>query len=153
MSIDRTAWTPPSGRGTLCVDTSGLFAYFYPADADHERAREFFAWLQGRQTAPWRLFVDDHVLDDLLTLLVRKSDRRTAIRALERVRTSDALALDRVPDAVFEAAMDAFAEYDDQSISFTDHVVSAHAAARDAHVFTFDVADFEVLGNEVIPRP
>lgn len=49
--------------------------------------------------------------------------------------------------------METFVEFDDQVIPFTDHVVSAHAFARDAAVYTFDTTDFELLGNDVIPRP
>lgn len=151
-SVDDAIWGPSGRRGPLCADTSGLFAYFYPADVHHEDAQAFFQWLRGRETTPWRLFVNDYVIDELCSLLNRKSAPETAIRALSTVRSSEALEVIRVPDAVFERAMETFAEYDDQVISFTDHVVSAHAHARDAAVFTFDRQDFTVLGNEVIPR-
>lgn len=150
--IDPAVWGPAEGRGWLCVDTSGLFAYFYPADVRHGDARAFFEWLRGQDTAPWRLFVNDYVVDELCSLLGRKSGPETAIRALTQLRASEALAIIRVPEAVFERAMDTFAEFDDQTISFTDHVVSAHAAHRDAAVYTFDQQDFAVLGNEVVPR-
>lgn len=150
-ALDPSVWGPAGGRGRLCVDTSGLFAYFYPADEHHEDARAFFEWLRGRETAPWRMFVNDYVIDELCSLLARKSTPETAIRALERVRNSEALPLVRVPDATFERAMETFAEYRDQAIPFTDHVVSAHAFERDASVYTFDARDFEILGNDVVP--
>lgn len=150
--IEPAIWGPSDDRSYLCVDTSGLFAYFYPADEYHPDAREFFEWLRGRQTAPWRLFVNDFVVDELCSLLARKSGPGTAIRALEHVRDSEALPLVRVPDESFERAMERFIQYNDQTISFTDHVVSAHALAKDAAVYTFDASDFDVLGNEVIPR-
>lgn len=150
--IDPAVWGPTDHRGRLCVDTAGLFAYCYPADERHAEARAFFAWLRRQETAPWRLFVNDYVLDELCSLLGRKSSPETAVRALQHVRTSEALPIVRVPDGVFDRAMETFAEYDDQSISFTDHVVSAHAFAREATVYTFDRQDFERLGNEVVPR-
>lgn len=151
-AIDPTVWGPANGRGRLCVDTSGLFAYFYPADERHDDASAFFEWLRRQETAPWRLFVNDYVLDELLSLLSRKSRPETAIRALDHVRRSEALSLVRVPDAVFERSLETFTEYDDHPISFTDHVVSAHAFARDATVYTFETTDFAILGNDVIPR-
>lgn len=151
-AIDLAVWGPANGRGQLCVDTSGLFAYFYPADDQHDDARAFFEWLRRQETAPWRLFVNDYVLDELLSLLSRKSGPEAAIRALDHVRRSELLSLVRVPDAVFERSLEAFTEYDDHTISFTDHVVSAHAFARDSTVYTFDTTDFAILGNDVIPR-
>lgn len=151
-AVDPAVWGPQTGRRRLCVDTSGLFAYFYPADENHDDARAFFDWLRSTNTVPWRLFVNDFVIDELCSLLARKSDPPTAIRALRHVRDSDALSLVRVPDEVFELAVDSFSEFDDQVIPFTDHVVSAHAFRRDAAVFTFDTADFAILGNDVIPR-
>lgn len=151
--IDPAIWGPDDSRGRLCVDTSGLFAYFYPADEHHEDARAFFEWLRRQGTAPWRLFVNDYVVDELCSLLARKSSPTTAIRALQHVRSSEALPLVRVPDEVFERAMETFAQYDDQTIPFTDHVVSGHAFAQSATVYTFDRDDFTILGNELIPRP
>lgn len=150
--IDPAIWGPSNSRGRLCVDTSALFAYFYPADEHHDNARAFFDWLHHRETVPWRLFVNGYVVDELCSLLARKSAPSTAIRALGRVRGSEALPIVRVPKEVFERAMDTFVEYDDQTIPFTDHVVSAHAFARDATIYTFDRMDFTVLGNEVVPR-
>lgn len=134
------------------MDTSGLFACFYPEDAHHADARAFFDWLYHHESVPWRLFVNDYVIDELCSLLARKSDPATAIRALEHIRASSALPIDRVPDAVFEQSMDTFGAHDDQTIPFTDHVVSAHADARGAATYSFDHTDFGVLGNEVIPR-
>lgn len=150
--IDPAIWGPSVRRGRLCVDTAGLFAYVYPADEHHADARAFFEWLRRQETTPWRLFVNDYVLDELLSLLSRKSSPQTAVRALGHIRSSEALPLVRVPDEVSERAMETFAESDDQPISFTDHVVSAHAFAREAAVYSFDRQDFEVLGNEVVPR-
>lgn len=53
---------------------------------------------------------------------------------------------------MFERSLEAFTEYDDHPISFTDDVVSAHAFARDATVYTFDTTDFSILGNDVVLR-
>lgn len=150
--IDPPIWGPTGSRGRLCVDTSGLFAYFYPADAQHDDARAFFEWLHRQDATPWRMFVNDYVIDELCSLLARKSSPATAIRALRYIRGSDALPVVRVPDESFERAMETFAEYDDQTIPFTDHVVSAHAFAQEATVYSFDATDFEILGNDVIPR-
>lgn len=150
--VDTAVWGPSASRGRLCVDTSGLFAYFYPADENHDDARAFFEWLRRGETTPWRLFVNDYVIDELCSLLARKSSPETAIRALRHVRDSEALSIVRVTDEVFEHAMDTFAEYDDQTIPFTDHAVSAHAFAHEAPVYTFDARDFAILGNDVIPR-
>ena len=150
--IDPSIWGPSIGRRQLCVDTSAIFAYFYPADAYHEDARAFFAWLRDHPSVPWRMFLNDYVIDELCSLLARKSNPQTSIRALQHLRRSDALAVYRVPDDVFEAACDSFCAFDDQTISFTDHVVAAHATHRDASVYTFDVDDFQSLGADVIPR-
>ena len=71
--IDRDVWAPEATRRQLCVDTSGLFAYFYPADENHDDARSFFAWLHRGDPAQWRLFVNDYVIDECCSLLARKS--------------------------------------------------------------------------------
>lgn len=150
--IDQRTWGPESSRGHLCVDTSALFAYFYTADEQHQATRTFFEWLSRQPTAPWRLFVNDYVIDELCSLLARKSSPATAVRALQHIRQSDALPIVRVPEAVFDVSMDSFERFDDQRIPFTDHVVAAHADARESTVSTFDHREFAVLGAAVIPR-
>lgn len=68
------------------------------------------------------------------------------------MRDSGALSIVGLPDDAFEQPVESFAEYDDQTIRFTDHVVSAHEFSREATIYTFDSGDFTVLGNDVIHR-
>ena len=54
-------------------------------------------------------------------------------------------------DAVFADACDEFVRYDDQQISFVDHLSGVLARERDVeHVFAFD-SDFRTLGLMQVP--
>lgn len=134
----------------LFVDTSALFARFNARDARHDAAVDVLDRIRSGDTyAP--LYTSDYVLDELSTLLQRKTSHDTAVRTLTAVRDSRAMEVVHVTPSDFEATAAEFERYDDQAIPFTDHATAVLAADRDVeHVFAFD-DDFETLGLTVVP--
>jgi predicted nucleic acid-binding protein len=145
---------PKSGSATaLFVDSSSLYAYFYPRDRYHESAREFFE-AERTGTLPYRpLFTNDYVLDEVVTRLRRHATHEVAAEALQSIYDGAALDFREVTGNVLQDAVDQFREYDDHGeLSFTDHVIAAHAGSLSVdHVLTFD-ADFETFGLTTIPH-
>lgn len=142
-----------AGATGLFVDSSGLYAYFYPRDQCHETARAFF---EAERTGdlPYRpLFTNDYVLDEVVTRLGRHASHEVASEALTSIYDGSAFDYREVNGDVIATAVERFRAYDDHGeLSFTDHVIAAHAdiLAVD-HVFTFD-GDFETLGLTTVPH-
>lgn len=145
----------PVGEGPtgLFVDSSALFAYFYPGDAHHDDATAFFDGLR-RGRLPYRpLFVDDYVLDETVTLLAKYSTHAAASAALDSLYDGGVFRFESVTNPVLEAAVESFHEFDDHDeLSFTDHVVIAHCDALDVdHVYSYD-DDFDAFEPVRIPH-
>lgn len=145
----------PNGRGAtaLFLDSSAVYAYFYPRDELHEDARNAFEGIRTGKLPYRPLYTNDYVLDEAVTRLRRYTSHGVATDALTLLRSSDAIRLRRVPDDVFEDAVSRFERYDDHGeISFTDHVIAAHADSLGIdHVYTYD-GDFGTFGLTPVPH-
>lgn len=154
MADDGDRFAPASDGPTgLFVDSSALFAYFYPGDAHHDDATDFFERLR-RGRLPYRpIFANDYVLDEVVTLLSKYSTHSAASEALTAIYDSGVFRFERVSDPVIETAIEAFHEYDDHDgLSFTDHVVVTHCTELDVdHVFSYD-DDFDAFDVVTIPH-
>lgn len=154
MSGAPDRFAPASDRPVgIFVDSSALFAYYYPRDERHDAASRFFEAVR-RGSLPYRpLFTNDYVLDEVVTRLGRHATHEVAAEALASLYDGSAFRFQQVPGAVLDDAVERFRQYDDHDdLSFTDHVIAAHADARSVErVFTFD-ADFETLGLTTIPH-
>lgn len=147
MSEGPSGWTP------LFIDTGALFAYYNTNDTGerHARARAVFDAIQTGDLAYRPLLTSRFVLAELATLLVRKVDHVTAVRALDDIRSSPAFTICPLDEPGFTATCEQFEQYDDQQISFVDHSSAVLAREHDiTHVFAFD-SDFAALGLTRVP--
>lgn len=151
MRLDR--FQPPEpGPTPLFLDTSALFPSFYERADEHDEMAAFFDALRDR-TLPYRpLYVNQHVLDELVTLLWQRASRALAVRAIEQVWRSDNVLALTVADPDLDATISEFRRYHDASASFTDHTIRVQADERNVEcVLAYD-GDFETLGLTTIPH-
>lgn len=140
------------GATPLFVDTGPYFARFAENAPRHERATAVFTGIREGDLAYRPLYTSTYVLDELATLLVRRSSHAPARDAIERILESSAFTILHPDENDFETTVEQFAQYDDQEISFTDHMSGVLAKARDiSHVFTFDPDDFRTFGFTAVP--
>lgn len=140
------------GATPLFVDTGPYYARFVENAPRHARASAVFEGIAEGALAYRPLYTSTYVLDELATLVLRRKSHAKAVDTLDRIRSSTAFTVIHPDAEEFATACDQFAQYDDQQISFTDHVSGALADDRDvAHVFTFDPDDFRTLGFVVVP--
>lgn len=134
----------------LFIDTSGFFARVVEDDANHEQATAVFEMIAtGREYGP--VFTSRYVLAELATLLLYRSSHRDAVTALAEIRDSETITLLPVEPAIFTQTCEQFERYDDQSISFIDHLSGVLATTHDIqHIFAFD-SDFTTLGFTRVP--
>lgn len=142
-----------AGPTGLFVDSSALYAYFYPRDRYHETTRSFFEGVRTGEIPYRPLLTNDYVLDEVVTRLRRHATHEMASEALAVLYDSDAFDFRTVTDDVLDAAVEGFRTFDDHGqISFTDHVIAAHADSLAVdHLLTFD-GDFETFGLTAIPH-
>lgn len=134
----------------IFVDTGAFIARYVRRDGHHARARRVWAEIERVRSA---CFTSNFVLDETFTLLGRQSSYSFAAERARALLRSKALTILR-PDAEDElAALDLFAKFDDQEVSFTDctsfALMRRHRLNR---IFTFD-RHFLDAGFEVLPSP
>lgn len=154
MTALKDRFRPDSqGATALFLDSSAIYAYFYPRDELHEDARAAFEAIRTGDLPYRPLYTNDYVLDEAVTRLRRYTSHAVATDALTLLCSSDAIRLRRVPDEVFDEAVLQFERYDDHGeISFTDHVIAAHANSLGIdHVYTYD-GDFGTFGLTLVPH-
>ncbi|WP_254542799.1 type II toxin-antitoxin system VapC family toxin [Halomarina pelagica] len=143
---------PPPRATPLFLDTGGIFAVLYDRANRHDEA--LAAWRAiHRGELPYRpLYVTSYALSELTTLMLRKATHADATRALAHVRESPNVTVVYPEAELFAATCEQFARYDDQQISFVDHLTAVAARERDVeHVFAFD-SDFATLGLTRVPE-
>ncbi len=133
----------------IFVDTGAFVARYIRQDGQHRRARRAWAEVDRSRT---RCFTSSFVLDETFTLLGRRSTYAFAADRARALLSSAALTILR-PDADDEtAAVELFAKFADQRVSFTDCVsfvlMRRHRLER---AFTFD-RHFADAGFELVPR-
>ncbi len=133
----------------IFVDTGAFVGRYIKQDSHHRRARR--AWLEIERRRRHCL-TSSFVLDETFTLLGRRSSYSFAAERARALLQSAALVILR-PDAEDEMkAVDLFAKFADQEVSFTDcvsFVLMRRHRLRQA--FTFD-RHFVDAGFEVFPR-
>lgn len=139
-----------SGTPTpLFIDTGGFYARVDDDDAHHEQATAVFEAIATGAYGP--VFTSRYVLAELATLILYKVSHREAATALSEIRDSATINLLPVDPNTFDETCEQFEQYDDQEISFIDHLGGVLAANHDIqHVFAFD-GDFATLGFTRVP--
>lgn len=109
-----TAYSIRPMNNLVFVDTGAWFALVVPSDPNHERASE---WLVVAN-AP--LLTTDYIVDETLTLLRARGERRKAIEIGEEFFSGRLAEVYRFDDDDLRAAWQVFRDYDDKDWSFTD---------------------------------
>lgn len=139
------------GARPLFIDTGAFFAAFNAADTRHSRAMAILKAIRTGELPYRPLYTTGYVLSELATLTLRKKGHGAAVHAIERAADPSNITVLHPDAATFAAAREEFARYDDQQISFVDHITGVLAAERDIErVFAFDT-DFRTLGFTIVP--
>jgi uncharacterized protein len=128
----------------LFVDTSAWFAVFSRRDANHTPAITLIRSLNER------LITTDYIVDETLTLLRVRGERRRAIVFGERILNGGWANVTRIDEADFAAAWALFRGFQDKQWSFTDctsRVVMERLNVQRA--FAFD-DHFRQFGNVTV---
>lgn len=141
-----------SGVATaVFIDSSAIVAYFHRTDEHRDEARAFFRGVRDGELRARPLYTSEYVVDEAATTLLARAGHDRAANAVEFLRGSSQLHVLHVEPPVYDAACDQFVEYDDQSVSFTDHVIGTQAREKAVeYVLSFD-QDFEVLELTTLP--
>lgn len=120
----------------IFVDTGPLVARFVRHDNHHARAARYWAELKKQNLM---CFTSNFVLDETFTLLGRRASYGFAAERARSLLASRALTILR-PDSGAEAeAVELFAKFADQRVSFTDCVSFVlMRRSRLEKAFTFD---------------
>ncbi len=99
----------------IFVDTGAWYASLVPADPDHARA---MTWLAANESA---LLTTDYVIDEILTLLRVRGERKRALRLGRDVPSVTVLRkYVRSLPKIFHDPGRLFSSFDDKGWSFTD---------------------------------
>lgn len=135
----------------LFVDTNAFVAIFDEDDSHHERANDVLDGIQERTLPYGPLFTSRYVLSETATVLLYGVGHREAVQALTTIRDSSTFNMLNVTTPIFERTAQQFAAYDDQEISFIDHLNSVLSDEFDIeHIFAFE-QDFRTLGLTRVP--
>jgi uncharacterized protein len=128
------------------IDTGSWFACFYKRDQHHCDSVRIWHHIERNRIV---LITTNHVLDELATLLARRTSYEFSGNKLREIYDSD-IRIERTSEGDESEALDFFLKYADQEVSFTDclsFVVMRKLGLR--QVFTFD-RHFEYAGFEII---
>jgi predicted nucleic acid-binding protein len=98
----------------IFVDTSAWFAVFSRRDKLHAAA------VAAIRSLSEQLVTTDYVIDETLTILAARGERRRAVEFGKRVVEGTWVRKVRVEDEDFTAAWQAFKQFTDKDWSFTD---------------------------------
>lgn len=135
----------------LFVDTNAFVALFNEGDAHYERANAVMDGIRDDELAYGPLFTTRYVLSETATVLLYGVGHREAVTALTTIRESSTFNILEVTEPLFKQTTEQFAQYDDQQISFIDHLNSVLSSEFDIeHIFAFE-DDFQTLGMTRVP--
>src|SRR5438067_767890 len=118
------------------MDSAGFLALWVASDEHHATALRLQRQLARDQR---RFLTTEYVADETVTLLLVRHSQRAAVDFLNTVEQSEALHLEWIDPARFQAGADWFRKHADKEWSFTDCVsfaVMRELRVRDA--FTTD---------------
>jgi len=135
----------------LFVDTNAFVALFDEDDVHHEPANAVIDGIQAGALPYGPVFTSRYVLSETATTLLYGVGHREAVEALTTIRESSTLNLLDVTEPIFDRTAEPFAAYDDQQISFVDHLNSVLSNEFDIeYIFAFE-DDFRTLGLTRVP--
>lgn len=135
----------------LFVDTSAFVAAFDEDDAHHEAADAVLEGIRTESLPYGPVVTSRHVLSETATTILFGAGHREAVEALATIRESSTVNVLEVGSELFARTVTQFEQYDDQTISFVDHMNAVLAEEYDVeHVFAFD-GNFATLGLVRVP--
>jgi predicted nucleic acid-binding protein len=135
----------------LFVDTNAFVALFNEDDTYYERANAVMDGIQHGDLAYGPIFTSRFVISETVTTLLYGAGHREAVAALQAIRESSTFNILEVTEPIFTQTAAQFEEYDDQQISFVDHLNSVLSEEFDIdHIFAFE-DDFATLGLTRVP--
>lgn len=135
----------------LFVDTNAFVALFNEDDAHHEHATAVVDGIRAGDLPYGPVFTSRYVISETATTLRYGVSHRAAVHALETILASSTVNILAVTGALFQRTVEQFAAYDDQHISFIDHLNAVLSDEFDIrHMFAFE-DDFQTLGLTRVP--
>lgn len=135
----------------LFVDTNAFVALADEDDVHHEAANTVREGIATGRLPYGPLFTSRYVLSETATTIRYGVGHPEAVDVLTTVRESSSFNVLNVTEHLFDRTVDQFARYDDQQISFVDHLNSVLSDAFDIqHIFAFE-SDFATLGLTRVP--
>ena len=130
----------------IFVDTGAWYASLVPTDPDHSRAVQ---WLANNR---FPLLTTDYVIDEILTLLRARGERKRALLLGARFFQQDLVAIHKITTGDLTLAWKTFEQFDDKNWSFTDCTSKVVMEQLDIEVaFAFD-HHFHQFGTvQVVP--
>lgn len=146
---------PPAdvtGPVPLFVDTNAIVAHEYARAARHDEVRPVIQAIGANDLPYYPLVTNQYVLDEVVSLLLSRASTRVAHLALTHVLDTDTFRVLDVDPSLVDRAIEQFHQYDDQSISLTDHVIAIQADDHGIeHILSYD-GGFRTLGFATLPR-
>lgn len=140
--------SPPT---PLFVDTNAFVAIFDEEDDQYERANAVLDGIRDGDLDYGPVFTSRYVLSETTTTLRYGVGHREAAEALETIRDSPTINVLDGTESVFARTVEQFLAYDDQEISFIDHLDCVLGEQYDVdHIFAFE-EDFRTLGMTRVP--
>jgi predicted nucleic acid-binding protein len=134
----------------IFVDTGAYLARFHKADQRYQQACKAWGQIEKQQRI---VITSHHVIDELATLLARRTDYGFSARKIGQIYASQRVLIERSSEADEQMALAFFQKYADQKVSFTDCISFAMMKRLQIRqVFTFDY-HFALAGFEVFPSP
>lgn len=127
------------------MDTGPFVGRYLENDQHHKDSLAVWQRLKGEL-----LFISEHVLDEVITLLGRRSGSQFAADRADQILHSPAIRILRCDADVERLALNYFRKFGNLQISFTDATSFALMEKRKLRrVFTFDF-HFEAAGFDVL---
>lgn len=132
----------------IFIDTGAFVARFVRRDGNHSLAMRGWAQIERQDLA---CFTSNFVLDEAFTLLGRRASYAFAAERARSLLASHALTILRPDETDETGAVELFAKFADQKVSFTDCVSFAlMRRSRLEQAFTFD-RHFSDAGFQIWP--
>lgn len=130
----------------IFVDTGAWYASLVPTDPDH---REAVQWLAANRSP---LLTTDYVIDEILTLLRVRGERKRALLLGAKFFDHDLANVHKITTDDLTLAWETFEHFDDKSWSFTDctsKVVMEQLGIKVAFAFDHHFKQFGTI--QVVP--
>jgi predicted nucleic acid-binding protein len=130
----------------IFVDTGAWYASLVPTDPDHAKA---VMWLTENHSP---LLTTDYVIDETLTLLRVRGERKRALMVGKRFFDRDVAEIYKITAADLTLAWETFEQFDDKNWSFTDctsKVVIEQLSIKVAFAFDHHFRQFGTI--QVVP--